>query len=242
MARARNIAVLQQAGIPVRVHGRSPEEFYRSTAKVDNPLIRAIRNLSESWRRIRHGIGFRAGRQCIASAIWRSLLEDVGLYAGAQVYTMVPDLLGSYLAVVLSPRIMPLYRAGRFFSFYWRTQLAVAGVAIGLYGLFLASSGLLQDTLFPASFDASHPVILVLMPGALAGMISFPLTLSFVMFLRPRFLLWLDLATLPLLVALYVYAIDGYGVVGAAWVTTGMRLAKTVIVQIVAWRWARGSG
>ncbi|HHH42918.1 MAG TPA: glycosyltransferase family 1 protein [Gammaproteobacteria bacterium] len=77
-ARARNIAVLQQADVPVRVHGTAPDIFYKSSSRVNNPLSRAIGNFSESWQRVRDGVGFSAGRACISSVIWRSVLELFG--------------------------------------------------------------------------------------------------------------------------------------------------------------------
>lgn len=77
-ARARNIAYLQQAGLPVRVHGRSPDEYYQTDGKGSNPIARAIANFPESWQRFRHGIRFPAGRQCMLSLLWRSIQELPG--------------------------------------------------------------------------------------------------------------------------------------------------------------------
>jgi hypothetical protein len=77
-------------------------------------------------------------------------------------------------------------------------------------------------------------VALVLLPAGLAAFVNFPWTVSFLLFLRPRFLLKFDLIALPVLAVSYLIAVRTYGAAGAAGVTTAYALIKTAALQKVA--------
>ena len=47
------------------------------------------------------------------------------------------------------------------------------------------------------------------------------------------------LASLPLLLLAYHIGIGAAGAVGAAWVSAGARIIKAVVLQALAWHWAR---
>jgi len=166
-------------------------------------------------------------------------LTEVGLFSGAQVYAIIPELLGTYLAVVFSPRVMPLLRRGEFVPFYRRVQLALLIVAAASLLLALPLARWLGPLLLPPEFAASVGIVLALLPGALASFITFPLTLPFLMFLRPRLLLTVDLVTAPLLLIAYIMAIREHGAIGAAWVTSLSRVIKAGIAQVASWRLVR---
>ena len=171
-------------------------------------------------------------------ARWSSLAE-VGIFSAGQLISWIPQLIGTYLAVLVTPRIMPLVKSGEFYSFFKSLQSKLlAGCAL-LYAVSLIAVPPLCRLLLPAKYSQSLPVILVLLPGAFAGLASFPLTIGFVMFIKPRFLFVMDCISLPVLLLLYRYAIAQHGAVGAAWVTTAANLSRAAIAQILAWKWAR---
>jgi len=168
-----------------------------------------------------------------------STLSEVGIFSGGQVIAWVPVLIGTYLAVVLTPRIMPLAREGRFNAFYRKFQPPLLGACVLGYLLSLAAIPLIGPRLLPRSFMRSMPVISVLLPGALAGLATFPLTLSFVMFVRPKFLFFMDCISLPILMLLFFCVIPRYGAVGAAWVTSAANMIRAMVAQWMAWQWAQ---
>jgi O-antigen/teichoic acid export membrane protein len=166
-------------------------------------------------------------------------LKEAGYYAAGQTFAMIPQLFGLYVSVVLGPSIMPRIKDGSFYRMFRSTQLVIFALAAATYVLFLLSWGPLSTLVLPARYLHSSAVIRALIPGALAGMATFPLTLSFVMFTRPRFLFLMDCVFLPFLVAMYWYSIQRFGIVGAASVTSIAALTRAVIAQSMAWRWAR---
>jgi O-antigen/teichoic acid export membrane protein len=166
-------------------------------------------------------------------------MREVGIFSGGQAFAVIPDLVGSYLAVVLSPRIIPYCREGRFFAFFWRFQLASLIGCVVIYLAVMLSLETILSPLLPASFAPSVHVLMILLPGALIGLVMFPLVISFLMFIRPKFLFTMDCISAPVIILLYLYAIPRYGAVGAAWVTSVSRLSRGIIAHIVAWKWAR---
>jgi O-antigen/teichoic acid export membrane protein len=167
-----------------------------------------------------------------------STIHEVGLFAGGYTLAVVFDLLGAYLSVVLSPRVMPYWREGRFTAYYRRFQRACLIGCGCLYLLTALVFPLLASALLPPSYQPSAGVFLALLPGTMAALATFPLTLTFVLFVRPRFLFVMDALSAPVLVLLYAWAIPRHGAVGAAWVTSLARLLKLSFAQVVAWRWA----
>lgn len=168
-----------------------------------------------------------------------STMREVGIFSGGYVFALIPELLGMYLAIVFSPRIMPYYRDGHFFLFYRSVQIALWAATLVIFVIVLLGIDIITPVLLPASFVHSSDVIVALLPGTLAGMATFPLTVSFLMFIRPKFYVMLDVVMLPVVLILYYYAIQHYGALGAAWITGGSRLTKAAIAQLVAWRIAR---
>ena len=170
-------------------------------------------------------------------AKWTSLSE-VGIFSAGQTVAWVPQLLGAYLGIVVSPKVMPLWQERKLGSFFWRFQLGMllTGTAIYIVAIYGMSS---FRWLLPPAFARSEAVIMALLPGALAGLITFPLTITLLMFLRPKFLFIMDCISLPLLLALYRYAIPQYGALGAAWVTSAANVVRAGVAQVVAWQCAR---
>jgi O-antigen/teichoic acid export membrane protein len=191
------------------------------------------------WFLITFGLAALVSRLDIFLLSKWSTLSEVGIFSAGQVIAWVPVLIGTYLAVVLTPRIMPLAREGRFNAFYRKFQPPLLGACVLGYLLSLAAIPLIGPRLLPRSFMRSMPVISVLLPGALAGLATFPLTLSFVMFVRPKFLFFMDCISLPILMLLFFCVIPRYGAVGAAWVTSAANMIRAMVAQWMAWQWAQ---
>ena len=166
--------------------------------------------------------------------VW-STIEEVGLFSAGQVLTMIPELLGMYLAIVVSPKIMPAIENGTFPAMLKRFQiLAVAVVGVGLVVGYV-SLGLIGKYFFPAEYQRSVTILGILLPGALMSMANFPLVVPAIMFVRPRALVTIELIFLPVLIAAYFVAIRNSGAEGAAIVTTCGRTLKAFVQLAAAW-------
>jgi len=162
-------------------------------------------------------------------------VAEAGIFSAAQTVVLVPLLIGAYLAVVFSPRIMPLWKEGRFEAVYLRFQSRLGLTCVVAYLGALLGIGRLGELFFPASFQRATGVILLLLPAALAALYSFPWTVPFLLFARPRFLLAFDGSAFPFLVVLYAWAIREHGAAGAAVVSSGFAIFKAAVMQFVAW-------
>lgn len=165
---------------------------------------------------------------------WGSM-QQVGIFSAGHVLAMIPELLGMYLAVVMSPKIMPAIKAGEFPRMLRKFQFAALSVALAMLLIAWASLGTLREFL-PADYQRSATVWAILLPGALLSMVNFPLVVPTVMFIRPRALLVIELTLMMPLIILYYLGINQYGVLGAAVVTTVGRSLKAVIHAVVASR------
>lgn len=169
--------------------------------------------------------------------LW-STAAEVGIFSAARAVAMIPDLLGMYMGVVVAPRIMPLYRERRFYRPFKKMQIALKLAAVLILGGGIAALAL-AEPIVPEAYRPSIPVFIVLLAGTLTGFVSHPVVAPFLMFLRPRFALYLDLVAMPLMVAGYAYAIDSDGALGAAWVTAGARIVLAIAAHSATWIWVR---
>jgi O-antigen/teichoic acid export membrane protein len=139
-----------------------------------------------------------------------------------------------YLGVVFAPRIMPLWEQARLSSIYNRFQTAALAASLVLFALAVLLADKIWAILLPSSYDGSATLALLLLPSALAALVNFPWTLSFLMFTHPRFLLMLEVCALPVLIILYRALIKSQGAIGAAAITGGVAVIKTVVYQALA--------
>lgn len=165
-------------------------------------------------------------------------VREAGIFSAAQVLTLVPQLIGMYMGVVFGPKIMPLYRENRLAPVYRRIQVALVIVCGVLMIVAWAGAAPLGDLLLPAAYDGATQVFLLLLPSALCSLLNFPWTVSLLLFLRPRLILLYDLCTLPFLFFAYTWAIREGNALGAAAVTTGFAVAKTIFFQVLGWKLA----
>lgn len=163
-------------------------------------------------------------------------VAEAGIFTAAQAMVMPAQLLGAYLAVVFGPRIMPQFENGSLGSFYRRFQGAAMLLSAACYVMVLVGITWIAPILFPPVFQRSVPVLLILLPAALAAFINFPLTVSLLLFLKPKLVLAIDAMAVPILCSAYSWAIPRHGALGAAFVTTSYALVKTIFLQVTAWR------
>jgi len=71
-ARARAIAMLAQAGIPVRAYGSSPMDIYGDDVK-SLPALRALFTFRDGWQRLVRSMAFSSGRACVRAALLRTI-------------------------------------------------------------------------------------------------------------------------------------------------------------------------
>jgi O-antigen/teichoic acid export membrane protein len=185
------------------------------------------------WFLLTFGTGWLASRADIWMVARFTTVHDTGVYSAAQIVAMIPPLIGAYMSVVLSPRVMPLLNEGRLLGFTRRLQtvLLLTSVAGYLVALFLLPQ---MAPALPIRYREALPVVLVLLPGSLGAFVSFPLTLTTLMFLRPRFLVAMDCITLPFILGAFAFLVPRYGLICAAWISTAGGLLRAAIAQIAA--------
>jgi O-antigen/teichoic acid export membrane protein len=169
-------------------------------------------------------------------------VAQAGIFSAAQIVALIPQMLGAYASVVLSARVMPLHESGLLLPVYQRWQaalwiLAVAGFV--LVALPLLSFG---PALVPDAFRDSVTVAALLLPAGLAAMVTFPFTLSILLFLRPSVPIAFDLVAAPLLVAAYLWAVPRHGAAGAACVSSVFGVVRAAGWQWLAFRTLRAAG
>jgi O-antigen/teichoic acid export membrane protein len=168
-----------------------------------------------------------------------STIAEAGIFSVALAVAIVPQLIGTYMAVVYSPRIMPLWEEGRLGDIYRRFQLKLVPICIVGYFCFAAGIQLFGNLLLPDSFVGAVGVMLLLFPASLCSLLNFPWTISLLLFLRPKFLLVLELVSFVVVIPAYAYSAARWGALGGAAVTVTVAGAKTILMQAVAWQVAR---
>ncbi len=150
-------------------------------------------------------------------------------------------LIGAYLSPVFLPRIMPAYTAGRFREFFHRFHVVVFAIAGSLLLIALVVGRPVLLRFLPMQYQPSIGIVLILIPGALAVASYIPLTLNFLLIMRPRIFLVLDSIAAPLLAAAYYFFTPTHGAQAAAWITCVYQLVKASIVQARAYAVAHNS-
>lgn len=250
---------LRVAGILAVMLWWTPSAQSLTTAAVVTGVLTLLLGLPVAgvrWRAER--LSWRDGRELLATSRWLlmtfatsavlsrvdvllltqwSQLEQVGIFAAAQVFAAIPEMLGMWLSVVLSPRVLPAAREGLLRALLLRMQMVLAAlaVAVALVAMVLLHG---QAGWLPEGYVRMADVLMPLLIGALAGLMAMPLVVPTVMFTRPAFVVAYDLLSLPLLLWAYHLAITQSGAVGAAWVNAGSRILKTVLLHAMAWKWA----
>jgi O-antigen/teichoic acid export membrane protein len=164
---------------------------------------------------------------------------EAGIYGVAQMFALVPQLMGTYAAAVYSPRILPMWRAGGLTKTYFRVQTLLVAISAAVYLLTWTAIGPLGSRLLPADYQRAKDVILWLVPSGLAAMINFPLTIPLLLYTHSRLLLAADMVCIALAVFVYYLAVPGHGAAVAAAVTSGIAFLRLLFYQGVAVRLLR---
>lgn len=132
--------------------------------------------------------------------------QQVGIYKAGLTIALLPEFLGSCLAQVFSPRIMVYCQNKVFYRFFTKLQsgIFIASAVILVVGFLLTRPVI--SVLFPSRYSASIDIIMLLLPAGIAGLIGFPLVLSFLAFFALRKLFLVDCIMAPFTVAAYCYA------------------------------------
>lgn len=162
--------------------------------------------------------------------------ETVGIYGAATVIASVPDMLGMYMGVVLTPTVLSMARAGTLRPWFVRMQLALSALALAVLGLTGLAFALGVDALLPSAYAGTLPILAILLPGSVLAMTTSALSLSFVMVARKDWLLRVDAVVAPLALIGYLLAVPGYGAMGAATVAATVTIARSLAVLGAAWR------
>jgi O-antigen/teichoic acid export membrane protein len=181
------------------------------------------------------GAGSVVSRLDVFLLALRSNPVQLGLYSAALTIATIPEILGAYLAPVFQPRIFPSCKAGTFRGLFRRVHLAVYAVVGALFAFVFLAGRPLLSRLLPLEYEPSIGLVLILIPGTLAVASLFPLTLSFLLMMRPRTFLIVESVAAPILVASYFWLTPAGGALAAAWITCVYRLLKAAIVQTRAY-------
>ncbi len=166
-------------------------------------------------------------------------MDDVGIFSSAYNLAIIPELFGSYIAILLSPRIMPYLKQGCFYQRYKKIQFFLYITAI--LGFVILYWFISLDFLYflPQDYQQAPELISILLIGSFAGFITFPITLTFMMFNKPKFIILIDIISLPLLSLCYYYALKSHGLMGVAWVTALSHTIRAIIIQAYSFTLAR---
>ncbi|MCX6611452.1 MAG: hypothetical protein NTW74_11450 [Acidobacteria bacterium] len=161
---------------------------------------------------------------------------EAGIYGAAQMFAIIPQLLGSYVGAVFSPKILTMWQEGKLQKMYPRYQGILLLMAIALYGFVWILTGPFGSILFPEAYSRSSTIVLILLPSGLAAMMNFPLTIPLLLYARPKVLLLIDLISIPLLALTYGLALPGRGAAVAAAICSGWAVLRLLFYQGLALR------
>ena len=160
----------------------------------------------------------------------------LGIYGAAAVIASVPTMVGLYIGIVLTPRIVYRAEAGTLGPFYVRALLALGIAAIGAFGIFALLAGSAMADALPQRFRDIIPILAILLPGSLLGLLTTSVALPLVMLVRRDVLLKVDAVIAPIAIAGFIFFIDRSGIAGAAWVTLAVSLVRGAVVLWIGWR------
>lgn len=162
--------------------------------------------------------------------------RELGMYGAALALAIVPEILATYTAPVLLPRILPSRENGTLKRLFVSVHgLFYAGAIVALLTVWFLPESIFT-LIFPARYAESIGVLRYLLPGLLASASLLPLTLNLILLTRPKIFLYVDLATVPLLLGSYIWFGGLYGAIGVAASLAVVRVSKMLVIQTAAWR------
>src|SRR5665213_395150 len=85
------------------------------------------------WYLLTFGIGTLVARGDLWLVAHYTDMHTAGMYSAAQLLALIPPMIGTYLSVVVSPRIMPLFNSGKLLAFTGRVQSSLLLLSIAGY-------------------------------------------------------------------------------------------------------------
>ncbi|HVN83087.1 MAG TPA: oligosaccharide flippase family protein [Terriglobia bacterium] len=216
----------------------SGKDFFRGRNLLSIQLIKQMVHFMK-WFLVTTGISVLVAQLPNFTLTRWAGIREVGIYSAGSALSSIFPMLGLYLSVLLSPRIMSFCRQGTIYSLYrvlQRILIAASGV---IYLFFFLSIDLIARKLFPSSFAQSKTIFMILLPAALSWLATTPLNMTFVMFIRPKFIVFMETILFPFLILSFYLVIPGHGAVGAAWVAMVFGLIRSGSIQVAAWIWVR---
>lgn len=210
--------------------------FVQVTPEATRVLLRTLK-----WFLITVIVGSLLSRMDLFFVSAFAGVQEAGIYSAAQIFALLPALMGLYISAVFSPRVMPLWQQGKLRPIYMRYQVGLLVLALLIYLVSLFLLPRVTSHILPASFRRSNAVILALLPAGLCSFLSFPWTIPFLLYLRPRLLVVIDCIALGILAPLYIQIARHAGALGVAALTSGAMAVRTSIHQWLAWRMIRVS-
>ena len=206
------------------------------------PTLAAARELCGllKWYLATVALGSFASRMDVFFVSSFGNVREAGIYAAAQMFALVPTLLGMYLSVVFSPKVLPMWHDGTLRQTYARYQIFLCALAALMFALCVMALGPLRDLVLPQAYQQSPEVILLLLPTGLASFINFPWTIPLILYTRPKLLLAVDCVAIPAMAVVFAWAIPRWGAVGAAAVSSAFAALRLVFYQDLGWRVLRG--
>lgn len=181
-------------------------------------------------------VGSLIGRMDVFFVSSLAGVQEAGVFAAAQLFALLPQLIGIYMAAVFSPKVLPMWRKGELGPVFFKFQAGLVGAGFAAYGLAVVTVGFLGRWVLPPAYQAAAPVILLLLPSGLCAFVAFPWTIPFLLYARPKLLLAVDCISLPVLVIAYMQVIPNFGIRGAAVVTSAFAFLRTAFYLILAGR------
>lgn len=161
---------------------------------------------------------------------------SLAFYSAALTVAMIPEIVASYVSPVFLPRIQPACADGTIGHTLHRINRAVYWVCgAGLIAGYFLTPPLLA-AIAGDRYAPSGALLPVLLAGTVAISTIFPVTLNFLLLRNPRMVFLIDAVALPLLAAVYWFAIPAYGITGAAWAMAAYRCGRAMILQFMAHR------
>ena len=181
-------------------------------------------------------LGATIGRLDMLAIGWFAAAPAIGVYGAAGNIAAIPELIGAYLGTGVLPTLVARVQNGRGRPFLVMCHTILLGIAIMAYAVAWLFAAPVLAAVAPPGYIEAVPLLLILLVGTLAGMMTTPLALPLVMLVKKDFLLRVDMVVAPLALVGYWLAIPAHGVFGAAWVAAAAHVVRSAAVHVMAWR------
>ena len=159
--------------------------------------------------------------------------RELGIYAAAMTWAVIPDFINGILQTVLGPKIAPAFAAGRFNALQktYLTYAVPAGVVFATIAMLIA--GWVIRVFMSVAFVPAVNVYRILIIGTLFNTVVTPLSEALINFIAPRRMIYCTALALIWVVVGGYTLIPRHGAIGAAITIVSARL---LIGSIIVWQ------